>query len=76
MPSGFAVKCVLLGIYPSGALSSETWCGRVPSQSMQAFEWMFQDASHALLNARHLGLTLICPECADAMKSAIERGRG
>lgn len=69
------VKHVHLGTYdvpegePGGPRrSSETWCGR------RTVDWAFVDASHAALNARAEGYTLICPQCAKAIVEAIMSG--
>jgi len=68
------VKCSLTGYYsrpePNPELELKTWCGREP----EAFEFTFQNASHAVQNAHRRGRLLICPDCAAAMIAAIQGG--
>ncbi len=50
---------------------TKTWCGR---ESSAEKEWLFVDATHAILNALREGCLLICPACAKAMKETIDKG--
>ncbi len=37
-------------------------------------EWCFTDAAHASLNALRGGYLLACPDCAKALRAAIDKG--
>lgn len=41
----------------------ETWCGHRPG----SFEWLFQDAQHALLSIEHGALLVPCKNCLAAI---------
>lgn len=49
--------------------SSKSWCGRDVS-----WEWAFEDATHAILNARNMGRLLICRECSKKLVEVIRGG--
>jgi hypothetical protein len=45
--------------------TQKTWCGRVEPG------WAFTDASHAILNGLNGGRTMLCSDCAAAIKAAL-----
>ncbi|MCL5634794.1 hypothetical protein M5Y66_09795 [Enterobacter vonholyi] len=47
----------------------ETWCGHQPG----AFEWLFQDAQHAVLCIEHGGSQVPCKRCLKAIRDVIDR---
>ena len=47
----------------------ETWCGNQPSQ----FEWLFQDAQHAVLCIEQGGSQVPCKRCLKAIRDVIDR---
>jgi len=61
------VKCVLVG---QADHPRRLWCGKEKG----SFDWVFQDATHALLNAESGGRLLMCPDCAKAISAALEKG--
>ncbi len=60
------VKCVLSG---RADAPRKTWCGK----EISSFEWVFQDSTHALLNAEQGGYLLMCPDCSRAIADTIEK---
>lgn len=60
------VKCVRL----TNGSSARTWCDR----AIAPLEWAFLDAGHAVQAALDRGRLLICPECAAAMREALDAG--
>ena len=62
------VKCVQVN---ENEKPTKTWCGRGTSSGL---EWVFVDATHAILNARNEGLLMICPACAKEMRRVIKMG--
>lgn len=69
------VWCCLTGRYNSGEgkgpaqRDMRTWCGREPGD-----DGFFLDASHAVIHADNGGYHRLCPECAAAIKAAIDKG--
>lgn len=61
------VHCVLLGRLGVGP--PRTWCGR-----HAGLEWVFQNASHALLHARDGGRMMLCPTCSSAIAETLAKG--
>lgn len=59
------VKCCLVGY----AGDSSTWCGRL----VNATEWCFVDASHAILNSKNNGRLLLCPTCSLEIEKELKR---
>ena len=39
-------------------------------------EWVFQDPTHALLNAKQGGRLQLCPRCADGIQQMLNAARG
>jgi len=72
------VHCALTGAFdrpvdhPLGPhREQKTWCGRKdPPES----EFVFLDASHAVLSAKQGGRLLLCPDCAREMRAALDTG--
>jgi len=69
------VACVRTGRWTApedvgGQPTRQSWCGRMTDLA----EFVFLDATHALLNARNEGRLLICPECSKAMAEVLEKG--
>jgi len=60
------VKCVLMA---HADKPRRTWCGK----EISSFEWVFQDSTHALLNAEQGGYLLMCPDCSKALADAVEK---
>ncbi len=67
------VKCVLTGRYdraedhPQGPhREQKTWCGREISG-----EWVFEDPTHAVLNAVNGGRLLVCANCAEKIAATL-----
>ena len=48
----------------------KTWCGKSGNDAF------FMDVIHALLNFKRGGRLLLCPECAEAIKRAIDLASG
>jgi len=46
----------------------ETWCGHRPG----AFEWLFQDAQHAVLFIEQNGSQTPCKQCLEAIRHVID----
>lgn len=65
------VTCALVGTYIGDPPQRErkTWCGR----PLQAFDFYFVDATHALLNAQAKGRLLLYHECAEAIVATAKR---
>jgi hypothetical protein len=70
------VVCALTGMYdrpeghPQGPRREQTtWCGRKNPP-----EFVFTDATHALLNAKQGGRLLLCSDCAGALWMALGAG--
>ena len=67
----------MLGEHEKHALTgvhgdNKTWCGltRLPG------EWVFTDATHAILNARNQGRLVLCRECALSIIAVLKAQHG
>lgn len=67
------IKCVLTGKYIPGASKDvyvpehKTWCGRETIW----LEWVFTDASHAVLNEAACSRLGPCPQCIEAIVTTL-----
>lgn len=62
------VTCALTGKYTNDKPEQITWCGR-----KIVAEFVFQDATHALLNALNKGRLVLCDQCGFAMQELLEQ---
>lgn len=56
--------------YDHIARQRQTWCGR----TLEPFEWMFMNPSHAAENGRQDGRLVACPACVEAITTALRNG--